>query len=207
MKKVFLLFLIAGIVIINGCTSSKKGEIDSIKDMLYDTKTDTGNYNLAVANKDASYCERIQDQDYKLECKGVATGNFDFCEQMSGDKEDCVFYAAFREGNRPSKVSYCEQLTDTADKIDCKAILLKDISLCKQHSDDIDKSSCLSYVAASTNDPSLCTKHSELEFNYDSEPANEIEDDCYMRVAVENKNHALCNNIKDNLMKSFCQKS
>jgi len=77
------------------------------------SQSDDFYYCLAVANKDAEYCQNLDMPNQVKLCKGMATEDVSFCEEIQepGPKKMCYYELSFETGN----FNYCNEAEDPND--------------------------------------------------------------------------------------------
>ena len=216
MKNILLVIFILSVILISGCSSNNQTPSGNSQNNVQAPTTDLGKWGLAVKNRDSSYCDKMQINDFKTFCKAVVSGNFEMCNslpnEISKEVEDqfneqsesasmnitriyCIYTVSLFNGNKPSYVNYCDQLAEN-DRIPCKARLLKDVNLCNQLSYDSDKRNCLISIAVSTLDSTVCEEVEKLELK-NSNNKVAYKEACILQVAIESSNADLCDNAVD----------
>lgn len=155
--------------------------------------------NIALNTKNYSLCEELKERSYRNECYasiGNKTSDVSICNKVINDPDqfsDCIENIAINTDNR----SLCDKV-DSENKRGC--YLGFDLNLSKTSGDTAicDKiknegwgssqiGSCFSYVAAYTDNYSLCEKVSDYSNSRDV---------CYLGVSRKSTNIGICDKIR-----------
>jgi len=184
-----------------------------------------------LANKDASYCEKIVDEDIKNNClaqKNIPY-NITICENMQDleDKEHCISFVAGNTNNP----ELCKSLSDRIADMCYQRIMFEheqqDLTFCQNFKLQQSKDRCYLIFASKKGDISLCENVEEYsETFYGSREdcyaavafaksdirlcekitlSNYKEQECYLPIAVDTEEIGLCGKITDKSLKKQCK--
>jgi len=181
-------------------------------------------YCLAVANKDAKYCQNLDMPNQKKLCQGMATEDVSYCRdiQEPGPKKMCYYELSFATGN----FNYCDEMENTNDCYfafihrlhwESRADEIK-VEYCEKLNDDtpeglVLKNCCRAFKA---QDSSLC-QGNKYCLSYFKQPLSFCEtefktpsgmiknkDDCLMDRAMSEKDPSICAKINDDEVRDMC---
>jgi len=188
------------------------------------SQSDDSYYCLAVANKDAKYCQNLDMPEERKLCQGMATENVSYCREIQEPepKKMCYYELSFATGN----FNYCDEAEDPND---CYFAFIHRLhwesrndeikpEYCEKLSDNtpgelVLKNCCQAFRK---EDSSLC-QGNKYCLSYFKQPLSFCEnefktpsgmiknkDDCLMDRAMSEKDSSICAKINDDEVRDMC---
>ncbi len=182
---------------------------------------DPKNVCLAAFKKDNSFCRNVSggNRQYCYQNLVNISGNPTFCDKLSNPQEISACYVHFISTNyyisnlkvisKPmcDKVlkdqpehQLCLAMTTQSttpcgpDRVDCQALITKDLTLCSKSASKIDEGECYHSLAMLKKDSSVCERIGSLE----------TKDDCYRDYSRLSQDQTLCDKISNSNQKDQC---
>ena len=181
-------------------------------------------YCLAVANKDAKYCQDLDMPNQKKLCQGMATEDVSYCREIQepGPKKMCYYELSFAVNN----FNYCDEMENSNDCYfafihrlhwESRADEIK-LEYCEKLNDATSeelvlKNCCLAFRE---QDPSLCEENKyclsffkqplsfcDTEFKTPSGLLKN-RDDCLVDRAMSEKDSLICADINEDEVRDMC---
>jgi len=181
-------------------------------------------YCLAVANKDAKYCQGLDMPNQKKLCQGMATEDISYCREIqeSGPKKMCYYELSFAINN----FNYCDEMENSND---CYFAFIhrlhwesRNDEIKPEYCEKLDdatseelvlKNCCLAFRE---QDPSLC-KENKYCLSFFKQPLSFCDtefrtpsgllknrDDCLVDRAMSEKDSLICADINEDEVRDMC---
>lgn len=182
---------------------------------------DPKNVCMAASKEDNSFCQNVSgdNRQYCYQNLVDISGNSTFCDKLSNPQEISKCYVHFVGTNyyisnlKAINQSMCNKvlkdqpehqlcLAMTAqstafcspDRIDCQALITKDLTLCSRSASRIDEGECYHNLAMLKEDSSVCEKIKSTE----------TKDDCYRDYSRLSQDQVFCSKISNSNQKDQC---
>lgn len=193
------------------------------KDEKYCQNLDSNPKNicLAASKKDNSFCQSVPggNRQYCHQNLVDISGDPTFCDKLSNPQEISRCYVHFISTNyyisnlKVINQSMCDKVLkdqpeyqlclamvtqNTApcspDRIDCQALITKDLTLCPKSASKIDEGECYHNLAMLKKDSSICERIGSTE----------TKDDCYRDYSRLSRDQTFCDKISNTNQKDQC---
>ena len=183
--------------------------------------SDPKNICLAVSKEDSFFCQNVSrgNRQYCYQNLVDISGNSTFCDKLSNPQEISACYVHFISANyyiQNLKVinrSMCNkvlkdqpeyqlclamatQSTTPCDpeRVDCQALITKDLTLCSKQVSRIDAGECYHNLAMLKKDSSICERIESLE----------TKNNCYRDYSRLSRDQIFCDKISNSNQKNQC---
>ncbi len=193
------------------------------KDEKYcqDLDSNPKNVCLAALKQDNSFCQNVpaNNRQYCYQNLVNISGNSTFCDKLENPQEISACYVHFISTNyyisnqKAINQSMCiKVLKDQpehqlclamttqsttpcgSDRVDCQALITKDLTLCSKSASKTDEGECYHNLAMLKKDSSVCER---IE-------STETKDDCYRDYSRLSKDPTFCDKISNSNQKDQC---
>ncbi len=193
------------------------------KDEKYcqDLDSNPKNVCLAAVKQDNSFCQNVpaDNRQYCYQNLVNISGDSIFCDKLEGPKEISVCYVHFISTNyyisnlKVINQSMCDKVLKDqpeyqlclamatqsttpcgSDRVDCQALITKDLTLCSKSASKIDEGECYHNLAMLKKDSSVCERIESIE----------AKDDCYRDFSRLSKDPIFCDKIANSNQKDQC---
>ncbi len=182
---------------------------------------DPKNVCLAAAKEDNSFCQNVSkgNRQYCYQNLVAISGNSTFCDKLDSPQEISTCYVHFISTNyylanlKVINQSMCDKVlkdqpehqlclamaTQSAtpcgqERVDCQALITKDLILCSKSASRIDKDECYHNLAMLKKDSSICERTGSTE----------TKDDCYRDYSRLSLDQTFCDKISNSNQKDQC---
>jgi len=157
---------------------------------------------VALRVNDSTICDRIEDNDVKDECYFFIANpqrNSSLCDKIKRvNKEACYIEVAVLSND----AKLCDMIGEPNERLQCDAILQKNLTICEGIDDDNVRYGCYTTVAFALNDSSMCSNIKNTEKA--DEQIMFIRDGCYSSLAEKIKEPSICNEIESQGVRDGC---
>ncbi len=193
------------------------------KDEKYCQNLDSNAKNICLAafKKDNSFCQNVAggNRQYCYQNLVNISGNSTFCDKLDSPQEISACYVHFISTNyyisnlKVINQSMCDKVLKdqpehqlclamatqstapcSPDRVDCQALITKDITLCPKSASKTDEGECYHNLAMLKKDSSVCERIENLE----------TKDDCYRDYSRLSQDQAFCDKISNLNQKDQC---
>lgn len=183
--------------------------------------SDPKNVCLAASKEDNSFCQNVlgDNRQYCYQNLVDISGNSTFCDKLTNPQEISTCYVHFIGTNyyisnlKVIDQSMCDKVLKNQpehqlclamatqsttpcnpDRVDCQALITKDLTLCSKSASRIDEGECYHNLAMLKKDSSICERIESLE----------AKDDCYRDYSRLSKDQIFCDKISNTNQKDQC---
>lgn len=176
---------------------------------------------LSAVKQDNAFCQNVPESNRQYCYQNLVniSGNSTFCDKLSNPQEISVCYVHFVSTNyytsnlkvinqsmcdkvlkdRPEYQLCLAMVTQSitpcgSDRIDCKALITKDLTLCPKSASKIDEGECYHNLAMLKKDSSVCERIDRTE----------TKDDCYRDYSRLSQDQTFCDRISNSNQKDQC---
>jgi hypothetical protein len=176
---------------------------------------------LAASKKDNSFCQNVLggNRQYCYQNLVDISGDPTFCDKLSNSQEISRCYVHFISTNyyisnlKAINQSLCDKVLKdqpehqlclamatqstapcSSDRVDCQALITKDLTLCSKSASRIDEGECYHNLAMLKKDSSICERIKSLE----------TKDDCYRDYSRLIRDQTFCDKISNTNQKDQC---
>lgn len=176
---------------------------------------------LAASKKDNSFCQNVSrgNRQYCYQNLVAISGNSTFCDKLDSPQEISKCYVHFISTNyyisnlKVISKSMCDKVLKnqpehqlclaiatqstapcSPDRVDCQALITKDLTLCSKSASRIDEGECYHNLAMLKKDSSICER---IE-------SRETKDDCYRDYSRLGQDQTFCDKILNSNQKDQC---
>ncbi|MCL4365792.1 hypothetical protein M1437_01025 [Patescibacteria group bacterium] len=176
---------------------------------------------LAAVKKDNSFCQNVpkNNRQYCYQNLVNISGNSTFCDKLESPQEVSACYVHFVSTNyyisnlKVINKSMCDKVLQDQpehqlclamatqsttpcgpERIDCQALITKDLTLCSKSASKIDEGECYHNLAMLKQDSSVCERIESLE----------TKDDCYRDYSRLSQDQIFCDKISNLNQKDQC---
>jgi len=193
------------------------------KDEKYCQNLDSNPKNicLAASKEDNSFCQNVSrgNRQYCYQNLIDISGNSTFCDKLDSPQEISTCYVHFISTNyyisnlRVINKSMCDKVMKnqpehqlclamvtqstthcSSDRVDCRALITKDLTLCSKSASKIDEDECYHNLAMLKKDSSICERIGSTE----------TKDDCYRDYSRLSRDQTFCDRILNSNQKDQC---
>ena len=193
------------------------------KDEKYCQNLDSNPKNicLATSKEDNSFCQNVSggNRQYCYQNLVAISGNPTFCDKLSNPQEISKCYVHFISTNyyisnlkainqimcdkvlkdQPEHELCLAMTTQSTvpckpDRVDCQALIIKDLTLCSKSASRIDEGECYHNLAMLKKDSYICER---IE-------SRETKDDCYRDYSRLSRDQTFCDKISNSNQKDQC---
>ena len=183
---------------------------------------DPKNVCLAALKKDDSFCQNIPEGGNRQYCYQnlvAISGNLTFCDKLGSPQEISKCYINLIGTNyyisnlKIINQSMCDKVLKdqpeyqlclamvtqsttpcSPDRVDCQALITKDLTLCPKSASKTDEGECYHNLAMLKRDSSICERTGSTE----------IKDDCYRDYSRLSRDQTFCDKISNSNQKDQC---
>ncbi|MDP3988240.1 MAG: hypothetical protein Q8P80_03795 [Candidatus Levybacteria bacterium] len=176
---------------------------------------------LAASKKDNSFCQNVSggNRQYCYQNLVDISGNSTFCDKLDSPQEISTCYVHFISTNyyisnlKVINQSICDKVLKdqpehqlclamatqstapcSLDRVDCQALITKDLTLCSKSTSRIDEGECYHNLAMLRKDSSICKRTGSTE----------TKDDCYRDYSRLSRDQTFCDKISNSNQKDRC---
>lgn len=193
------------------------------KDEKYCQNLDSNPKNvcLAASKEDNSFCQNVSkdNRQYCYQNLVAISGNSTFCDKLDSPQEISACYVHFISTNyyisnlKVINQSMCDKVLKDQpehqlclamatqsttpcgpERVDCQALITKDLTLCSKSVSRIDEGECYHNLAMLKKDSSICERTE----------SSETKDDCYRSYSRLSQDQTFCNKISNSNQKDQC---
>ncbi|MDO8503438.1 MAG: hypothetical protein Q7S60_01985 [bacterium] len=193
------------------------------KDEKYCQNLDSNPKNicLSAVKQDNSFCQNVPvgNRQYCYQNLVDISGNSTFCDKLSNAQEISACYVHFVSTNylisnlKVINQSMCDKVIKDqpehqlclamttqsttpcgSERVDCQALITKDLTLCSKSASKIDEGECFHNLAMLRKDSSICERIGN----------SETKNDCYRDYSRLSKDQTFCDKISNSNQKDQC---